>query len=265
MTDDSSISRIYSGPLEGFIARRDALAKELRAAGRKDDAATVKALRKPSRLAWSLNAAVQAEQGAVDALVARVTAVVESQSSGGNVRGSIDGLRAAVREFADQAGRAAAAQGHDAEHADLMQAVLAVIGESDAFSALRAGRLVDIPEAGGLDFLTWLPSNAAPARETVDETTAAPAAQSAAALEAAEAALAEARKTAAAAEYAFRAAETEVERAEDQLKRAEQHARDSRADRDRARHDSLEAARAVMEAERVAAEARVRHGLRTGS
>jgi hypothetical protein len=38
------IADLYAGPLDAFVARRDALAKELRAAGRRDDAKAVKAL-----------------------------------------------------------------------------------------------------------------------------------------------------------------------------------------------------------------------------
>lgn len=46
---------LYGLPLDEFTAGRDALAKELRAAGQRDEAAWVKALRKPSTAAWLVN------------------------------------------------------------------------------------------------------------------------------------------------------------------------------------------------------------------
>jgi hypothetical protein len=40
---------------EGFVVARDELVAELRAQGRDDDAASVKALRKPTLALWALN------------------------------------------------------------------------------------------------------------------------------------------------------------------------------------------------------------------
>ena len=41
---DRAIAEVYGGPLDGFVARRDALVKQLRAAKRADDAGRVKAV-----------------------------------------------------------------------------------------------------------------------------------------------------------------------------------------------------------------------------
>ena len=46
---------LYLGKLEDFVSRRNALAKELRKAGDEDEAESVAALKKPSRVAWELN------------------------------------------------------------------------------------------------------------------------------------------------------------------------------------------------------------------
>ena len=51
---DEAASLLREAP-EGFIAARDALVARLRASGRDDDAAVVKALRKPTVVAWALN------------------------------------------------------------------------------------------------------------------------------------------------------------------------------------------------------------------
>ena len=53
---DAAIGAIYGGPLDEFVTARDGLARELRAAGRRDDATAVRKLAKPRRLAWALDA-----------------------------------------------------------------------------------------------------------------------------------------------------------------------------------------------------------------
>ncbi len=52
---DDGLDAVYLGDFEGFVARRDALAKQLRADGDGDAADAVKALKKPSRTAWAVN------------------------------------------------------------------------------------------------------------------------------------------------------------------------------------------------------------------
>ncbi len=51
----SKAADLYGLPLEEFTKARDALAKELRQAGKKEAADEVKALRKPSVSAWTVN------------------------------------------------------------------------------------------------------------------------------------------------------------------------------------------------------------------
>ena len=51
---------LFAGDPSGFVAARDALAKSLRAAGDREGAATVKALRRPSVAAWYVNVAARA-------------------------------------------------------------------------------------------------------------------------------------------------------------------------------------------------------------
>ena len=52
---DDGLDAVYLGDFEGFVARRDALAKQLRADGDGAAAGAVKALKKPSRTAWAVN------------------------------------------------------------------------------------------------------------------------------------------------------------------------------------------------------------------
>jgi hypothetical protein len=60
---------LYALPLEDFTAARDALAKQLRDGGDADAAAAVKKLRKPSVVAWAVNAAAREHPGDVEALL----------------------------------------------------------------------------------------------------------------------------------------------------------------------------------------------------
>jgi hypothetical protein len=183
---EHAIARVYGGPPEGFVGGRSDLAKELRAAGRREDAARVKGLRKPSRMAWALDAAALDAADAMGRLEAAVDGVRAAQSSGRDLRGAIGELRAAVRFLADAAAAGAAERGHPVDGAALVNAILAVIADAAAFDALRASRLVDIPEAGGLDLLTagWPAAGAADATRVEPDAGAAPVAETGAARQA---------------------------------------------------------------------------------
>jgi hypothetical protein len=67
VTDDR-ISDLYALPLDEFTDARNALAKELAAAGDKAEAAEVRALKKPSVPAWAVNQVARAHPGEVEAL-----------------------------------------------------------------------------------------------------------------------------------------------------------------------------------------------------
>jgi len=51
----SDVEALLTVPPDEFVAARNALVKSLRGAGRKDDAAAVAALRRPSVVDWALN------------------------------------------------------------------------------------------------------------------------------------------------------------------------------------------------------------------
>ncbi len=135
----AAISDLYSGPLDSFVARRDAFVKELRAAGGRENALAVKGLRKPSRLAWALNAASLADPARMDQLEAAVASTIQAQAGGGDLRSALSALREAVRGVADAAAGIAATGGHPMAPEPLANAIMAVIGASDAFRLLRTG------------------------------------------------------------------------------------------------------------------------------
>jgi hypothetical protein len=145
---DAAIGAIYGGPLDEFVTARDRLARALRAAGRRDEAAAIRKLAKPKRLAWALDAAVLAERAEFDAVDAAVGALADAHT-GTDVREVTNVLRAAARSLADAASERAASSGGAAlDQSELVPAVLAVAADPEALAALRAGRLMDVPSAG---------------------------------------------------------------------------------------------------------------------
>jgi hypothetical protein len=263
------IAELYRGPLEEFVGRRDGLAKELRVEGRREEAQRVKALRKPTRTAWALNAAVNEDPEAVERCAAAVAHALEAQSVDSDVRGAYEELRAAVRSLAAAAAQASHAAGHRIDQADLVPAASAVIGDPSAFEELRAGRLVSIPTAGGLDRLTGMPPSAAPTpraktapkrttKRTAEPTTEQSQAQTRArkALQEAEAAVRSARKRAQDAARAQSQAERKAQAAEERLRAAEGKALAARAELDQARWEAEEAEAEERAANEAAEQAR---------
>src|SRR3954465_10282043 len=62
-----------------FVAQRDQLARELKAAGEKDEAAAVKALRRPTVSIWALNQVARRDPDAGDALLSATGDAVRAQ------------------------------------------------------------------------------------------------------------------------------------------------------------------------------------------
>jgi len=103
---------LYSLPLASFIAERNALAKELRARGRRGDAARVTAMRKPSLAAWAVNQLVRTQPRALVALFDAGDALRRAQSDLLAGRGDALALReAGKRERASVAKLVEAARG----------------------------------------------------------------------------------------------------------------------------------------------------------
>ena len=282
---EAAIPAVYRGPLEEFVSRRDALVKELRAAKRREDADRVKALRKPSRTAWVLDNIVHEDPSVLERLTAAISAA-QTVHSGADLRAAMEKVRTAIREVAAAGARVAIRAGQPIDASALVTAVHAVIGETSAFSDLRAGRLVDVPDGGGLDILSAItisvpssPSVAPPqptAAPIPERPNAEPSAQAArqaaqeaeraaerakaarADLQRAEASLADAREQAARAEQSAREAQEKLGVAERALSLAQAEAEARRADVERARRDGEATAAQVRDAERVVAAARAR-------
>jgi hypothetical protein len=271
-TDDNggrlerAIATAYAGPLEGFVRRRDSLAKELRSSGDRESATTVKGLRKPSRTAWALNVGALGTHNAIEPLVAAVAELLEAQTAGRDVRAAIATLRSAVRTFAGDAANASEEEGHRIEPGVLANAVLAVLGNPESFNQLRGGFLTDVPEAGGLDFLARLPTPTSPPAAPATACASAPAHSSPSrragletagreAVRQAAGVLADARSRSVAAQQAFHETESMVQAAEERVRKAEADERAARDQCERARQELKAAADRLLAAERAAAEA----------
>jgi hypothetical protein len=264
---EDEIDRLYRAPLAEFVERRDALAKELRSAGDRASASAVKAMKKPSRAAWALNMAVLEQPGLVDGLVTALAEPSAAGSTGVDLRSSISSIRAGVAELADRAAKIALDAGVELANGTLAMALLAVLGTTESFEQLRRGRLVDVPDAGGIDLLSALPE--LPSGRSVPppkpnepgpwapRATAAPepkeiaaarrdAEKAASELSAARARAREADRALADADAQVASAESRVRRAEDELQVASNR-RDGRREDAKIAADALESAIAAAE------------------
>lgn len=269
---ETAIIAVYRGPLDAFVSRRDALVKQLRVAKRREDADRVKLLRKPSRLAWVLDNIADEDGASIEQL----TAAIRDAQRGTDLRTAVETVKAAVQAVAAAGARVAIRAGQPIEANTIATAVHAVIGDASAFEALRAGRLVEVPEGGGLEMLNTIALNAPPtsppplrAPPDSEPTELAPRAQSAmedaqlaeaarADLRRAEMLLADMRERSARAMQSVHDAQEELDAAEREWRNAEAEAQARRADVERARQDADVAASAMREAERAVAVARAR-------
>ena len=157
------LSELYAGDLESFIERRSAMAKQLRAAKRRDDAATIAKARKPTLAAWAINVVARTSSEQVDALIRvgdRLRQAQESLLGGGSpaeLRSAMDERRALVRALADDAvARVSAGGGSgDAARDDIAATFEAASLDGDVARELAAGQLTKTARVPvGFDLLT---------------------------------------------------------------------------------------------------------------
>jgi hypothetical protein len=99
---ESEAERLYGLSLDEFIPARDETARRLRAEGHRDDAATIKALRKPSNPAWVVNRLAREVPKIVEGLLAAGERLLDTQLSG---RGSLQDAMEDERTALDRAMR----------------------------------------------------------------------------------------------------------------------------------------------------------------
>ena len=155
--DEAVLDELYSAPLDEFVARRTALAKELKAEGRTDEAAEVSGARKPSVPVWAANQLARRNKPAVKKLLDASSALRTALGKSDH-----DAFAAAQQEQND-----ALRKLRDAARSLLGKPTEAVLGrvvstlrsasvDEELRDVLAAGRLTEEPEPSGFDTLAGL-------------------------------------------------------------------------------------------------------------
>jgi hypothetical protein len=146
---ESEIDRLYALPLDEFVKERDELARSLRKADRRSDAATVKELRKPSVAAWALNQAVRTRRDDLRELLDAGDALRKAQErllaggERGELRGATERERKAVSRLAEAAAVIGGEAGRSSTLEPRLQATLHAAALDDQVrEELAGGRLV---------------------------------------------------------------------------------------------------------------------------
>ncbi|HEX2038797.1 MAG TPA: hypothetical protein VHF47_03580 [Acidimicrobiales bacterium] len=130
------LDRLFEVEPAEFVRVRDDLVARLKKEGRRDEAADVRRMRRPTATVWALNRLARLRPDDVAALLAAGEAVRQAQQQRAGAR-----LRQSTREVQVLASRLAA--GNQEVEAALRAAAL----NGDPSGELRAGRLQAVPEA----------------------------------------------------------------------------------------------------------------------
>jgi hypothetical protein len=145
---------------DDFVAERNRIAKELRAAGRTDEAAAVAALRKPPKLVAVINRAARALPLQAQAAAAAAERLAEAQAAG-NRRASEQAL-ARLGNAVDQLA-ARAAEDEEGDRGALAGLIRAALTSAPTRRQLAGGGLTETPEPSGFEALAGLTIAARPA------------------------------------------------------------------------------------------------------
>jgi chromosome segregation ATPase len=171
--------RLLAVPADEFVAERGRLAHELRAAGRREDAAAVAGMRKPPAVVLAVNrAARDRPQAARDAAAAAERVLATQLSGDGDAyRDATKQLERALDLLADVALAHAAPRGRaasDATSRRVRDLLRAVVSDEDGREALAHGRLTEERESAGFAALAGsLPAGAPAKRATAPKRRAA--------------------------------------------------------------------------------------------
>jgi hypothetical protein len=173
--EEEALDQVYAGDFDGFVKRRDELAKRLRSDGDREGADAVKALKKPNQPAWALNQlpAKQRERllKAAAGLREAQERLVAGDADPEALRGAQESERDAVNEalgaataLADQAGTALSGQATERAR----QTLHAVALDDEVRGEFERGRLTadhDPPGLGELSLGAVKPSKSGGARK----------------------------------------------------------------------------------------------------
>jgi hypothetical protein len=150
-----TVDELFALPGGEFVAARDALARELAKAGKKDDAAAVRALRRPTQAAEIVNAVARSERPTVDRLVKAGRALRTALEKGD--RAKVEAAREEISAATDALVEAArAAGGTDRVMNDVTATLQAAAADATAAELVRTGRLERPLDPPGFDALAGL-------------------------------------------------------------------------------------------------------------
>lgn len=163
--DVPGVDALFDADLSDFIAARDALVKQRKAEGDKEGAALVKALRKPSTVAWGVNRVARTNPDDVAALLDAGAAVRDAQVKAvqGTDDGSLREKSKAWRERINALGAKVAVLIGEQYRDDAAASFEAASTDAHVADVVRRGRLTNAVEAAGFG-LTGMPDP--PARRT---------------------------------------------------------------------------------------------------
>ena len=168
--DEAVLDELYSAPLDEFIARRTALAKQLKAEGRADEASEVGGARKPSVPLWTVNQLARRNKPAVKNVVEASDTLRKALGKGDH-----DAFAAAQKQQTDalkklrDAARSLLGKATDPVLERVVSAFRTASVDDDLRDALLAGRLTEEPEASGFDALAGLSFAPAGPRKQAEE------------------------------------------------------------------------------------------------
>ncbi len=164
---EERIAELYGLPLAQFTRARDDLARERRAAGSADEAERIRALRKPSLVAWALNMLPRLRANELDALLRAGEAaertqrrVLAGEAGPKQLQRAVETLRQRARRLAGEAGEILVKDGHAAREQTLARVAAALEGAATADGgrrALRSGTFTEEPAPAGFDVLAGVP------------------------------------------------------------------------------------------------------------
>jgi hypothetical protein len=162
---DDVADRLYGLPPEEFTHARDEAARALKSEGRADDAAEVKALRKPTAAAAAVNRLVRDHRDDVDRFLESNASLRDAQLSG---KGDLDAATAQQRRTLELLVREGGEQ--------VRQTLTAAAVDDEAASELLAGRLARELEPRGFGTLLAHapPAGRTPKRKPVPQKTPKP-------------------------------------------------------------------------------------------
>jgi len=155
--DDDVLDELHSAPLDEFIARRTALAKQLKAEGRADEAAEISGARKPSVPLWTVNQLARRNKPAVKKLLESSDALRKALG-----KGDQDAFAAAQKAQTDalrklrDAARGLLGKATDPVLERVVSTFRTASIDDDLRDSLSAGRLTEEPQASGFDVLAGL-------------------------------------------------------------------------------------------------------------